>query len=164
MRIVGIDPGTATLGFGVVDGGDPASLVEFGVVRTAADLAMPRRLLQIHHELRALLDRVRPDVMAVEQLFHARNTTTSISVGQARGVVLLVAAECDVPVAEYTPLQVKQAIVGYGGADKRQMQSMVRILLSLDALPQPDDAADALAIAICHLHTSRFTDQLPLAR
>jgi crossover junction endodeoxyribonuclease RuvC len=164
MRVLGIDPGTATLGYGLVDGDDDLASVDYGVLRTGPETPMPRRLLQLHHGLLALLKEHRPDVVAVEQLFHARNTTTSITVGQARGVVLLAAAECDLDVVEYSPMQVKQAVVGYGGADKHQMQVMVRVLLHLDAPPHPDDAADALAVAICHIHTARFTQRLGAAR
>jgi crossover junction endodeoxyribonuclease RuvC len=164
MRVLGIDPGTATLGYGLVTGGDDLTAVTYGVLRTGPETPMPRRLLQLHHGLLALLEEQRPDVVAVEQLFHARNTTTSISVGQARGVVLLAAAECDLEVIEYSPMQVKQAVVGYGGAGKHQMQAMVRLLLRLDAVPQPDDAADALAVAICHIHTARFTQRLGAVR
>ena len=160
MRILGIDPGTATLGYGVVAGGDELTPIDYGALRTDATTPMPRRLLQLHHHLLDLIRRHTPDAVAVEQIFHARNTTTSITVGQARGVVLLAAAECDVPVAEYSPMQVKQAVVGYGGADKHQMQAMVRMLLRLEAMPQPDDAADALAVAICHIHSARFAERV----
>lgn len=165
MRVLGIDPGTATLGYGIIDGSEPLRAVTFGAIRTSASEAMPRRLLRLHHALLDLLQTHQPAVVAVEQLFHARNTTTSITVGQARGVVLLAAAESDLEVVEYSPMQVKQSVVGYGGADKHQVQAMVRLLLGLDSLPQPDDAADALAVAICHHHTARFTRRLtPTAR
>ena len=159
VRVLGIDPGTATLGYGIVAGDGELTPLAYGALRTEAATPMPRRLLQLHHELRALIEEHQPEVMAVEQVFHARNTTTSITVGQARGVVLLAAAECDLAVAEYSPMQVKQSVVGYGGADKHQIQSMVRLLLGLDAPPQPDDAADALAVAICHVHTARFAQR-----
>jgi len=164
MRVLGIDPGTATLGYGIVAGGDDLTGLAYGALRTSAETAMPRRLLQLHRGLLALLDEHQPTVVAVEQLFHARNTTTSITVGQARGVVLLAAAERDLEVVEYSPMQVKQAVVGYGGADKHQIQVMVRLLLHLEVTPQPDDAADALAVAICHLHTARFSQRLSAAR
>jgi crossover junction endodeoxyribonuclease RuvC len=160
MRVLGIDPGTATLGYGFVDSGEPLRPVTFGAIRTTADEHMPRRLLRLHHALLDLMQTHRPDVVAVEQLFHARNTTTSITVGQARGVVLLAAAESDLEVVEYSPMQVKQAVVGYGGADKHQVQAMVRLVLRLDTVPQPDDAADALAVAICHHHTARMAERL----
>lgn len=160
MRVIGIDPGTATLGYGVIDSGPHLTAVTYGVLKTTPETPMPRRLLQLHKGLLALLAEYQPTAMAVEQLFHARNTTTSIAVGQARGVVLLAAAECDLATAEYTPLQVKQAVVGYGGADKHQIQTMVQLLLKLEVIPRPDDAADALAIAICHLHSSRFAARI----
>lgn len=160
MRILGIDPGTATLGYGVITGDDRLTALDYGALRTEAATPMPRRLLQLHHQLLDLIRRHAPDAMAVEQLFHARNTTTSIAVGQARGVVLLAAAECDLAVAEYSPMQVKQAVVGYGGADKHQMQAMVRMVLGLEAVPRPDDAADALAVAICHAHSARFAGRV----
>lgn len=158
MLALGIDPGTATTGYGLVaetaDGG--LRVIEFGAILTPASLPMPERLLELHKRLKELLLLHRPESCAVEKLFFQRNVTTAISVGQARGVILLAAAEAGVEVAEYTPLEVKQAISGYGRADKRQMQEMVRTLLSLPDIPRPDDAADALALAICHLHSARF--------
>lgn len=157
MVVIGIDPGTATTGYGLVrenpDGS--LSLVDYGAILTPADLPMPQRLLALHRQLRAILLLHRPVSGAVEKLFFHRNVTTAISVGQGRGVALLALAEAGLPVAEYTPLEVKQAVAGYGGADKNQVQQMVRALLSLDRLPTPDDAADALAIAICHLHSTK---------
>lgn len=158
MFVIGIDPGTATTGYGLVrdktDGG--LEVAEFGVIVTPPDMTMSQRLLELHQRLFEVLLLHRPESGAVEKLFFQRNVTTAISVGQARGVVLLALAQAGLPVAEYTPLQVKQAVVGYGGADKNQVQQMVRALLSLSDLPRPDDAADALAIAICHLHSARF--------
>jgi crossover junction endodeoxyribonuclease RuvC len=157
MLAIGIDPGTAITGYGLVqeneDGG--LSVVDFGVILTSADIPMPERLLELYHRLRELMLLYRPQSGAVEKLFFQRNVRTALAVGQARGIVLLSMAECGVPVAEYTPLEVKQAVVGYGGADKNQVQQMVRALLGLPDIPHPDDAADALAIAICHLHSSR---------
>lgn len=157
MLVIGVDPGTATTGYGLVreslDGS--LSLVDYGAILTPADLPMPQRLLELHHQLREILLLHRPASGAVEKLFFHRNVTTAISVGQGRGVALLALAESGLPVAEYTPLQVKQAVAGYGGADKNQVQQMMRALLSLDHIPTPDDAADALAIAICHLHSSK---------
>jgi crossover junction endodeoxyribonuclease RuvC len=153
MIVLGIDPGTARLGYGVVDatGGEPA-MIDYGVAETFPTESMPERLLQLYGNVRLLLKEHDPDVMAVEKLFFARNVTTAISVGQARGVVLLAAAERGIPVREYTPSEIKQSIVGYGKADKNQVQEMVRIILGLDHVPQPDDAADALAVAICDAH------------
>jgi crossover junction endodeoxyribonuclease RuvC len=117
---------------------------------------MPERLLQLFNAIRGLIREVGPDAVAVEELFFSRNVTTALTVGQARGVVLLAAAEAGLPVYEYKPAEVKQALAGYGGADKRQMQEMVRMMLGLDTIPRPDDAADAVAVAICHLHSMRL--------
>lgn len=157
MLVIGVDPGTATTGYGLVRESPDGSLtlVDYGAILTPADLPMPQRLLELHRQLSELLLLHRPASGAVEKLFFHRNVTNAISVGQGRGVVLLALAQAGLPVAEYTPLQVKQAVVGYGGADKNQVQQMVRALLGLDHIPKPDDAADALAIAICHLHTSK---------
>jgi crossover junction endodeoxyribonuclease RuvC len=157
MVVIGVDPGTATTGYGLVCENPDGSLsvVDYGAILTPADLPMPQRLLELYRQLRDILLLHRPASGAVEKLFFHRNVTTAISVGQGRGVALLALAEAGLPVAEYTPLEVKQAVAGYGGADKNQVQQMVRALLSLDRLPTPDDAADALAIAICHLHSSK---------
>lgn len=153
MIVLGIDPGTARLGYGVIDtaGGVP-SLIDFGIAETYPTDSMPDRLLQIYQNIQLLLTEHEPDVMAIEKLFFARNVTTAIAVGQARGVVLLAAAEKGLAVREYTPSEVKHSIVGYGKADKSQIQEMVRIILGLDHIPRPDDAADALAIAVCDAH------------
>jgi crossover junction endodeoxyribonuclease RuvC len=156
VRIVGIDPGTALLGFGVIDVDDDPVLVDFGVVETTAEDAMPLRLLSLYESLTTLLDRFRPEAVAIEQLFFARNVTTAITVGQARGIALLTAAQANVDVFEYSPSQVKHAISGYGKADKQQMQEMVRIMLGMDYTPHPDDAADALAVALCHSQRMQF--------
>lgn len=157
---IGIDPGTAILGFGVVEGDGDSQLVDYGVIETPSDLDMPHRLVILYDAVAELLTRHKPDELAVEQLFFARNVTTAIAVGQARGIVLLAAAQQGILVAEYSPSEIKQAIVGYGKADKRQIQEMVRILLTLDAVPQPDDAADALAVALCHAQTRQFASHL----
>ncbi len=156
--ILGIDPGTATTGFGVVteDEAGEARLVRCGVILTEPDTPMPERLRAIHQQAAALIREHAPDALAVEALFFGRNVTTALTVGQARGVVLLAAAQAGLPVYEYKPAEVKQALVGYGGADKRQMQEMVRMLLGLDEVPHPDDAADAVAVAVCHLHSARL--------
>lgn len=154
MRILGIDPGTAILGFGLIEQiGNRLIPLEYGVVRTPAGMELADRLTVIYHELSRFITEHRPGQIAVEQLFFNKNVTTALSVGHARGVVLLTAALNRLEIAEYTPLQVKMAVVGYGGAEKRQVQEMVRVLLSLDGIPKPDDAADALAIAICHAHS-----------
>jgi crossover junction endodeoxyribonuclease RuvC len=153
MIVLGIDPGTARLGYGVIDTADGApGLIDYGIAETFASDSMPDRLLQIYGSIRLLLADHEPDVMAVEKLFFARNVTTAIAVGQARGVVLLAAAERGIPVHEYSPSEIKHAIVGYGKADKNQIQEMVRIILGLGHIPRPDDAADALAIAVCDAH------------
>ncbi len=164
LTVIGVDPGTALLGFGIIEDSDPPQPLGYGVVMTQPDRPMGERLLQLYTELGALLDRFRPTVVALEQLFFARNVTTALAVGQARGIVLLVSAQRGIPVVEYKPAEVKQAVAGYGRATKAQMQEMVRLLLDLPAPPQPDDAADALAIALCHLQHARFERQLQVFR
>jgi crossover junction endodeoxyribonuclease RuvC len=157
MLVLGIDPGTAITGYGLVrDAEVGPALVAYGVIQTPAGAPMPDRLRTIYHELKKLIALHGPDSAAVEKLFFQRNVSTAMSVGQARGVALLALAEAGVSVGEYTPRDVKQAVAGYGGADKPQMQQMVRALLSLPDLPRPDDAADALAVAICHLHSAKM--------
>ncbi len=159
MLVLGIDPGTALCGYGLVrTEKDDFTLVAYGAISTPANSPLPARLLQIYAELNTLIARHRPDTVAVEKLFFAKNARTALAVGHARGVVLLVAEQAKLPIFEYTPNEVKQAIVGYGGADKQQMQQMVRVLLRLDFVPEPDDAADALAIAICHLQSSHLRE------
>jgi crossover junction endodeoxyribonuclease RuvC len=159
MLVVGIDPGTARTGYGFVRETPQGKLevVAYGVIQTPARQVPQSRLLQIFQELKNLLLLYRPESAAVEKLFFQRNVSTAISVGEARGVALLALAELGVETAEYTPLEVKQAVAGYGGADKSQVQQMVRTLLGLAEIPRPDDAADALAVAICHLHSRRVT-------
>jgi crossover junction endodeoxyribonuclease RuvC len=157
MLVLGIDPGLATTGYGLVEGdGQRLELVAYGVVRTPAKTPIARRLLQLHDELAEILREYRPDEAAVEELFFSTNARTAIVVGEARGVVILTLAEAGLPIAEYTPLQVKQAITGYGQADKAQVQQMVSLLLNLRYVPQPDDAADALAISVCHHHSAKL--------
>lgn len=156
---LGIDPGTARLGYGVIRGGLQPKLIDAGLIETWPDEPMADRLVTLYEGVQELLAEFSPDVLAVEQLFFARNVTTAISVGQARGVVILAAAQAKVPVAEYTPSEIKHAIAGYGKADKPQMQEMVRMILKLSRVPQPDDAADALAVAICHNQTVPFADR-----
>jgi crossover junction endodeoxyribonuclease RuvC len=162
MLAIGIDPGTATTGYGLVRENEDGSLevVDYGAILTAPDLSMPLRLLELFRRLQEILLLHRPQSGAVEKLFFQRNVSTAISVGQARGVIMLAMAEAGLEVSEYTPLQVKQAVAGYGGADKNQVQQMVRALLSLETIPRPDDAADALAVAICHLHSARTNELL----
>lgn len=157
--ILGIDPGTARLGYGVIEGGIKPALLDAGVVETWPDQDMPSRLVTLYESVQELLEEFRPNRLAVEKLFFARNVTTAIAVGQARGVVLLAAAQANVPVAEYSPSEIKHAIAGYGKADKPQMQEMVRLILNLRSVPQPDDAADALAVAICDAQTTPFAER-----
>jgi crossover junction endodeoxyribonuclease RuvC len=156
--VLGIDPGTATTGFGLVEGapGGEPRLIDYGAIRTLPATPMPERLVQIHRAVADLIAELAPDAVAVEELFFASNASTAITVGQARGVILLAAAQARVPVHEYKPLEVKQALTGYGGADKRQMQDMLRIILGLADIPRPDDAADAIAAALCHLQMVRL--------
>ncbi|HEY5730385.1 MAG TPA: crossover junction endodeoxyribonuclease RuvC [Anaerolineales bacterium] len=155
---LGIDPGTATTGYGLVRltrDGDLVA-VKYGIISTAKDATAPARLEMIYDQMRNIIKEHKPDTAAVEKLFFARNVTTGIAVGQARGVVLLALQKAGTESFEYSPKEIKNAVAGYGGADKRQVQEMVRALLQLDSIPKPDDAADALAVAITHLNTKRF--------
>jgi crossover junction endodeoxyribonuclease RuvC len=157
MRILGIDPGTGILGFGVIDvDGRTTQMVDAGVIRTPVKEDDAVRLLTIYEELTDIIANSKPTVMSVEKLFFARNVTTAMTVSQARGVVLLCAKQADMQIFEYTPMQIKQAITGYGKADKKQMQEMVRVLLKLKEIPKPDDCADALAAALTYASTARF--------
>ncbi len=158
MLTLGIDPGTATIGYGVVRELNDGSLepVAYSVIRTTPDNTMPDRLNMIYEGIQAIVREYQPDRSAVEELFFAKNVTTAITVAQGRGVILLALAQAGLEIAEYKPHVVKQAISGYGNAKKPQMQEMVRILLGLDEIPKPDDAADALALAITDIHTHRY--------
>lgn len=157
MRIIGIDPGTGILGFGVIDiTAGKTQLVDAGVIRTPIKEDDAVRLETIYQELTDIITASKPDVMSVEKLFFARNVTTAMTVAQARGVVLLCARLASLPIFEYTPMQIKLAVAGYGKADKKQMQEMVRVLLKLKEVPQPDDAADALAAALTHASSARL--------
>ncbi len=160
MRILGIDPGVATIGFGLVEA-DRAKvhMVTYGAITTPAGLPLSRRLYQIDRDMEELIGKLKPDVMAVEELFFNTNLTTGIAVAHGRGVILCAAEKCGVPLYEYTPGQVKLAVTGYGKAEKRQVMDMTRRLLHLKAVPRPDDAADALALALCHARS--FTSRLP---
>ncbi len=159
IRILGIDPGYAIVGFGVVDyDGRTFTPVEYGAVLTEANTPFTKRLNDIHTDIEFIFEKFRPDCMAIEKLFFTTNQKTAIDVAQARGITVLSAAKRGVPVYEYTPLQVKSAVVGYGKAEKQQVMEMTKNLLGLACIPRPDDAADALAIAICHGHTIRWTD------
>lgn len=157
MRILGIDPGTGILGFGVIDTarGKP-QLIDAGVIRTPVKQADSLRLHTIFDELSQIIAATNPQIMSVEKLFFARNVTTAMSVAQARGVVLLCGQRAGLDLFEYTPMQIKQSITGYGRADKKQMQEMVRVLLGLQEVPKPDDAADALAAALTHASTTAY--------
>ena len=158
MRIIGIDPGTATTGFGIITAiKGRYQLVDAGVIRTPAKTPLPERLATIYENLNELITEYEPQAMAVEELFFAQNTTTAMSVSHARGVVMLAGQQAGLSVAQYTPLQVKQALTGYGRADKQQIQEMVKIMLKLKQRPSPDDAADALAVAITHAMSSRYS-------
>ncbi len=158
MLVLGLDPGTATTGYGLVRQLSDGSLeaVAFGVITTKPVDAMPDRLRQIYQGISTLIDRYQPDTAAVEQLFFGKNITTAITVAQGRGVILLALANAGLPIREYKPSQIKQAIAGYGNAPKPQMQDMVRALLGLEEIPRPDDAADALAVAITDINSSQY--------
>lgn len=152
MRIIGIDPGTGILGFGIIelDAKNKAHLVDAGVIRTPVKEADAVRLATIYKELTAIIKEFKPNIMVVEKLFFAQNVTTAMTVSQARGVVLLCGEQNNLDLFDYTPLQIKQALTGYGRADKNQIQQMVKTILGLKSVPKPDDAADALAVAITH--------------
>ncbi|NLT40532.1 MAG: crossover junction endodeoxyribonuclease RuvC [Clostridiales bacterium] len=155
MTILGVDPGIATVGFGVLNADrNSLKVVKYGAITTQPGLPLASRLLVIERDLTSIIGMFSPDAVCVEELFFNTNATTGISVAHGRGVILLTAAKCGVPVFEYTPLQVKQAVVGYGRAEKQQVMDMTRRLLKLQSVPRPDDAADALAIAICHARSS----------
>ena len=156
MRILGIDPGYAIVGWGVVDYvGNRFTPVGFGSITTPAGVPFEQRLKEVYEGMEEILSTYQPQALAIEQLFYQHNQTTVIGVAEARGVILLAAAQCAVPVFEYTPMQVKQAVTGYGKAVKKQVQEMTRVLLRLEKVPKPDDTADALAMAIAHCHCSR---------
>lgn len=156
MRVLGIDPGLALTGYGVVEGNGSLVLVEMGSITTPSSLPLPERLKILYRDFSALLERLRPEAVAVEELFLGKNIRTALAVGQARGVVVLAVAQAGIPLHEYTPLQVKEALTGYGRADKQQIQRMICFLLGLSSPPQPDDVADAVAVAICHLHRRKL--------
>ncbi len=157
MRILGIDPGTGILGFGIIEANKgKVQLVDGGVIRTPVKEDDAVRLQTIHEELTDIIAETKPKIMSVEKLFFARNVTTAMTVAQARGVVLLCGKQAGMEIFEYTPMQIKQAITGYGKADKKQMQEMVRVLLGLAEIPKPDDAADAIAAAITHAQSAGY--------
>lgn len=158
--VIGVDPGTATTGYGVIreDVEGDLQALDYGVVTTPSEWDEPRRLMSIYQRLQEIVETYQPDSCAVENIYFQRNVKTAIKVGQGRGAALIAMATAQLPLGEYTPSEIKQAVVGYGNADKNQVQQMVKLLLHMDELPQPDDAADALAVAICHLHTSRRSE------
>lgn len=154
MLILGIDPGTAITGYGLVEQIDELRLVDAGAILTPVGTPLPERLLTIHKQLSSLISSFKPDAVAVEELFFSKNARTAMSVGHARGVVLLTAAQAGLPIFHYKPSEVKVAVTGYGAAAKPQVQEMVRLLLELEETPKPDDVADAIAVAICHLQSA----------
>ena len=157
MIVIGIDPGLATVGFGVIrTEKNVITPVSYGCIRTSAEKESPRRLLEIYTEVIALFEKYTPESVAVERLFFNKNVTNAMGVSEARGVIILAAQQKQIPVFEYTPLQVKQAITGSGRADKKQMQEMIKRLLNLGEIPKPDDAADGLSIALCHINIMRY--------
>jgi crossover junction endodeoxyribonuclease RuvC len=156
LIVLGIDPGTALTGYGIVERtGSKLRMVDYGCVETVAGMELPKRLLEIHSAVLGLIDEHQPTAIGVERLFFNRNVQTAFAVGQARGVVLLAAAQRALPVFEYGPHEVKMAVTGYGRAEKKQVQRMVQLMLGMPNLPRPDDAADALAVAICLAHGQR---------
>jgi crossover junction endodeoxyribonuclease RuvC len=157
LRVLGIDPGTAITGYGIVEGeGDELALTTYGTITTPANQPLAQRLQHIYRELRALVSEWQPDAAAVEELFFSKNARTALAVGHARGVALLALADAGLSIQEYKPAEVKQAVAGYGGAPKEQVQGMVQLLLGMHETPRPDDAADALAVAICHFHSAHW--------
>ena len=161
MRIIGIDPGYAITGYAVLDyTGNHFELVKSGAIETKAGVPLPKRLLKIYDDMQLLVNEYKPDAISIEELFFNRNTTTAIGVAQGRGAVLIIAAKNNIPIYEYTPLQVKQGVVGYGRADKIQVQKMVKTILGVDSLPKLDDTTDSMAAAICHAHSAKFSQKL----
>ena len=155
MRILGIDPGYATIGFGIVDAQRGSyQLLQYGTITTPPELPFAQRLAVIYQDMNSLLDAVQPDVMAIEELFWGHNVTTGIGVSHGRGVILLAAAQRDLSISEYTPMQIKQAVVGYGNATKQQVMDMTKRMLHMEKVARPDDAADAIAVALCHARSS----------
>ncbi len=161
MRILGIDPGFAIVGIGIIEYvGNKFKVIEYTKITTEAHTDFSGRLKKIYDELNCIINEYKPDVIAIEELFFNNNAKTAINVGQGRGVCLLSGAINDIPICEYTPLQIKQAVVGYGRAAKEQVQQMVKVLLNLEKIPKPDDVADALAVAVCHAHSFNMNSKL----
>ncbi|MCA1590072.1 MAG: crossover junction endodeoxyribonuclease RuvC [Acidobacteria bacterium] len=165
MRVLGIDPGSETLGWGVVEGrGLKYTLVELGTVKSTARKAFSKRLRNAYDGVAEVIDQFHPDVLAIEESFYAVNAQVAIKLGQVRGVILLLAEQQELQIAEYAPRLIKQTVVGYGAAEKHQVQEMVRVLLRMKTVPTPHDAADALAIAICHFHHAGIADRISKAK
>lgn len=161
MRILGIDPGFAITGYSIIDyQGNKFKLIDSGAVTTKAEESFPLRLTKIYDDLSMIIDEYKPDAISVEELFFNNNVKTAINVAQARGVVLVVGCQKQIPTYEYTPLQIKQAVAGYGRADKIQVQKMVKAILNVEKLPKLDDTTDSMAAAICHAHSARFSEKL----
>lgn len=161
MRILGIDPGFAITGYSIIDyQGNKFKLIDSGAVTTKAGVSFPLRLTKIYDDLSMIIDKYKPDAISVEELFFNNNVKTAINVAQARGVVLVVGCKKQIPTYEYTPLQIKQAVAGYGRADKIQVQKMVKAILNVETLPKLDDTTDSMAAAICHAHSARFSEKL----
>ncbi len=164
MRVLGIDPGSETLGWGIVEGVGPKyALVDFGVVRSSARMSFPARLTKIYDGVSAVIDKFQPDVLSIEEAFFAVNVKVALKLGQVRGVVLLLGERRGMTIAEYAPRLIKQTVVGYGNAEKHQVQEMVKVLLRMTAVPEPHDAADALAIAICHFHHAGMRERIAIS-
>jgi crossover junction endodeoxyribonuclease RuvC len=164
MRVLGIDPGSETLGWGIVDGNvSKYAGVGFGVVRSNTRHAFSKRLANIYSGVAEVIDRFEPDVLSIEEAFYAANVSVALKLGQVRGVVLLLAEQRGLGIAEYAPRLIKQAVVGHGSAEKRQVQEMVKLLLKMKTVPEPHDAADALAVAICHMHHAGVKDRIDKA-
>ncbi|MDQ6785548.1 MAG: crossover junction endodeoxyribonuclease RuvC [Acidobacteriota bacterium] len=165
MRVLGIDPGSETLGWGVIEGsGLKYSLIEYGTVKSSPKDAFSKRLLKIYTGVEAVIEKFKPDVVSVEEAFYAMNVKVALKLGQVRGVVLLLGEKAGLEISEFSPRLIKQTVVGYGNAEKHQVQEMVRLLLKLKTVPQPHDAADALAIAICHFHHAGVQSKINIAK
>lgn len=163
MIIIGVDPGYAIVGVGVIEyNGNKFRMLEYTAITTVAGMPTVDRLKKIYDEMTLLIDKYKPDAVAIEELFFNSNQKTAINVAQARGVILVSVRNRNIPIYEYTPLQVKQSVTGYGRADKKQVQNMVKMILNLNVIPKPDDAADGLALAICHAHSNKMNKMLDL--
>lgn len=162
MRVLGIDPGSETLGWGVVEGsGSKYAAVDFGVVKASTKLSFSKRLLTMYEGVAEVIERFQPDILALEEAFYAKNASVAIKLGQVRGVILVLAEQRKLEIAEYAARLIKQTVVGYGNAEKQQVGMMVKVLLNLKTVPTPHDAADALATAICHFHHSGIKNRIP---